>query len=134
MMHVGFPKTKFWKPKRSMECNIHESWYHITKQNGYHRVHTHPGSSWASIFYVQTSECEENNGSNTWYNNSSYQNSGDDGYEWNSKNTSYSIPQTEGNLIIFPAWLPHDAIPYRGIEDRIVVSANANFRYEQGEL
>ncbi len=129
MMHEGLPSTGYWSPKKEMECLIHESWYHITKPNGYHKVHIHPGSSWASIFYVQTNECELQNGSNTLYNHNMHQNSRDDGGEWNYRYASFSIPPMEGHLIIFPAWLPHDAVPYRGIKDRIVISANANFFY-----
>lgn len=129
VMHEGLPSTGYWKPQRNMECVIGESWYHITKQNGYHKLHTHPGSSWASIFYIQTSECEVHNGSNTWYNHNMHQNAKDDGGEWNYMNSSYVIPPRDGHLIVFPAWLPHDAVPYRGTEDRIVVSANVNFFY-----
>ena len=60
-----------------------------------------------------------------------HHNSRDDGGDWNFSNGAFVIPPTEGDLIIFPAWLPHDAVPYRGTEDRIVISANANFLYGQ---
>jgi len=130
MMHEGFPSTGYWRPQRKMKCIVQDSWYHITKNNGYHKVHAHPGSSWAAIFYVQTSECGENNGHNTWYNHNMHHNSRDDGGEWNFLNSSYVIPPKEGHMIIFPAWLPHDATPYRGTEDRIVISANASFVYD----
>jgi|TARA_B100000427_G_C15464552_1_gene575643 uncharacterized protein (TIGR02466 family) len=131
MIHEGLPSTGYWKPRKEMKCIMHESWYHITKQNGYHRIHSHPGSSWASIFYVKTSECGISNGNNTWYNHNMHHNSRDDGGDWNFSNGAFVIPPTEGDLIIFPAWLPHDAVPYRGTEDRIVISANANFLYGQ---
>jgi hypothetical protein len=58
-----------------------------------------------------------------------HQNAKDDGGEWNYMNSSYVIPPRDGHLIVFPAWLPHDAVPYMGTEDRIVVSANVNFYY-----
>ena len=129
MMHEGFPSTGYWGPERNVDCDIHESWYHITKKHGYHRVHSHPGSSWACIFYVQTNECSIKGGNNTWYNHNMHQNAKDVGGDWNYKHSSYTIPPTEGHLIIFPAWLPHDAVPYKGDQDRIVVSANVNFFY-----
>ena len=31
-----------------------------------------------------------------------------------------------GQLVVFPAWLPHQAMPYQGQRDRLIVSFNAS--------
>ena len=129
----GFPSTGYWQPKRPMSCTIRESWYHITNDKGYHLTHVHPGTSWGAIFYAQSSECDLDsmNGTNTWFNFNTHQGTKDDGAEWFEQHYSYTKPPTEGDLILFPGWIPHDAAPYAGEEDRIVVSANTNFYYER---
>ena len=33
-----------------------ESWYHVTKTNGMHESHIHPGCSWCGIYYLQSGD------------------------------------------------------------------------------
>ena len=37
-------------------CEVTESWYHITKTNGMHESHIHPGCSWCGVFYIQSGD------------------------------------------------------------------------------
>ena len=48
----------------------------------------------------------------------------DMGNAWLQQATLDVAPQ-EGELVLFPAFLPHKAMPYSGEKDRIVVSFNA---------
>ena len=51
-----------------------DSWYHITKDKGYHDCHTHSFSPWCGIFYVDKgdSDSESRNGINRFYNNNNF--------------------------------------------------------------
>jgi hypothetical protein len=35
-------------------------------------------------------------------------------------------------LVVFPSWLPHQALPYAGKTDRIIVSFNASVHAASG--
>ena len=113
-------------------CSIKESWYHIANNNGRHGVHIHPNTSWAGIFYAQTGDCDIDtlNGINTMFNFNLTSIQGDPGVEWTGQPSCCFKPK-EGQLLLFPGWVPHEATPYKGEKDRIVVSANCNFYYER---
>jgi len=133
MISQALPETGSWLPRDSMECVIRESWYHITNNKGYHLTHMHPGSSWSGIFYVESgdSNLEEMNGINTWFDFNVKKGVNDSGSEWFEDNFAYNFQPKDGTLILFPGWLPHDACPYQGEKDRIVVSINSNFYYKR---
>jgi hypothetical protein len=42
------------------------------------------------------------------------------------------VPQ-EGKLVIFPAFLKHQAMPYEGRKDRVVLSFNIQVHGERGD-
>jgi hypothetical protein len=42
------------------------------------------------------------------------------------------IAPRPGQLIVFPSWLAHQAMAYRGERDRIIVSFNASVHAAQG--
>jgi len=112
---------------KSVKPVIFESWYHVANNGGAHGAHQHPGASWAGIFYVNTPNCKMNNlnGINRWFNIDSNRGPGDLGsYWWNSEGV-YGINPDEGTLILFPAWLWHEATSYVGDEDRIIIAFNS---------
>ena len=49
------------------------------------------------------------------------------------QNATLDVTPHEGDLVLFPAFLPHKALPYVGTKDRIVVSFNAQIRAPQGD-
>ena len=113
-------------------CKIKESWYHIANNDGRHGIHIHPNTSWAGIFYVQTGDCNIDtlNGINSMFNFNLTTIQGDPGVEWVGL-PAHSFDPKEGQLLLFPGWVPHEATPYKGEKDRIIVSANSNFYYER---
>jgi hypothetical protein len=42
------------------------------------------------------------------------------------------IAPLPGQLVVFPSWLPHQAMPYQGEADRIIVSFNASVHAASG--
>jgi len=118
--------AEYWKPGMNISVNVHESWCHITRDGGYHDMHTHPNSSWSCIFYLDTADMdnETKNGVNRFYNpfNNMYL---DAGTAWNTANNSIDLRAENGQMVVFPSWVQHSALTYRGQRERYVIAANA---------
>ena len=117
---------EYWPAGANINIEIHESWCHITRDGGYHDMHTHPGSSWSAIYYLDTGDMDaaSKNGLNRFfcpYNNMYI----DAGTAWTSRNTSIDITAQEGMLIVFPSFVQHNALSYRGEKERYVISVNS---------
>ena len=124
------------------ELEIHESWYHITKNGGYHAGHSHAGCSWCGIYYVDVGDWDEDSvdnmvfssfgrpivktkgGKNRFYKpfNHSYY---DAGMDYFMATNEFAPEPEDGLMVIFPSYLMHCADPYGGTEkDRIVIAFN----------
>lgn len=105
--------------------DLHESWVHITREGGYHEVHSHPNCSWCGIYYLEPGDCtlEPPNGINRFFPpvDLLYDDAGCLAYPQKPA----SIPPEEGKLVLFPSYVKHLAVPYRGSRDRIIVSFNS---------
>ena len=117
---------EYWPAGANINIEIHESWCHITRDGGYHDMHTHPGSSWSAIYYLDTGDMDaaSKNGLNRFfcpYNNMYI----DAGTAWTSRNTSIDITAQEGMLIVFPSFIQHNALTYRGEKERYIISVNS---------
>lgn len=116
---------QYWAKGMNIQLNVHESWCHITRDGGYHDMHTHPGSSWSAIYYLDTGDMDKGrkNGVNRFFcpYHSMYI---DAGTAWTAANTSVDFVATPGMMIVFPSWIQHNAVTYRGSQDRIVIAAN----------
>lgn len=116
----------YWPAGMNVEIELHESWCHITRDGGYHDMHTHPMSSWSSIYYLDCADMDagSKNGLNRFF--CPYQNMYiDAGTAWTTANTSIDFKGEDGMLVIFPSWLPHNALTYRGQRERYVIAVNA---------
>jgi len=110
---------------------ITESWFHITNDGGFHDAHYHNQCSWCGIYYAQAGECTptDNNGPGNGVNRffcplptgGTYI---DYGNSYLNNNRADVVPQ-DGLLILFPSYLLHNALPYRGQKDRITISFNS---------
>jgi len=118
-----------WRPAEEIEVDIHESWCHITRDGGFHDTHAHPDSSWSAIYYLDIGDMRggTTNGVNRFYNpnHSMYV---DRGTAWMQHQTSTDFYADPGMLIIFPSWVHHSALTYRGTRDRLVIAANCKIR------
>ena len=105
--------------------DFHDSWYHITKDGGYHDVHHHGKSAWCGIFYVDIGDSStyNANGINRFYSPLAIDTT--IGLEY-IQHHAYDVTPVSGKLVMFPGFLKHSAVPYHGDKDRIVVSFNAN--------
>ena len=99
---------------------ITECWAHVTKENGWHAPHTHPGSTWSGIFYVD--EGDTNCGGTTCF-ISPFNVESKPGLDF-YQNECRVIPKP-GMLIVFPSSLIHYVQPYIGTKPRITIAFNS---------
>ena len=122
---AGHANQLAWADGRSVNVNIHESWCHITRDGGFHDMHAHPDSSWSAIYYLDIGDMRPgtNNGVNRFY-NPNHCMYVDAGTAWMQRQTSTDFFGEPGMLIVFPSWVQHSALTYRGNRDRLVIAAN----------
>lgn len=105
--------------------DMYESWIHVTREAGYHEIHNHPNCSWCGIYYLEPAECtvEPPNGINRFFSpiDIMYEDTGTQCYP----QKPVSITPEEGKLLMFPSYVKHLAVPYRGTRERVIVSFNA---------
>jgi uncharacterized protein (TIGR02466 family) len=118
-----------WPQGSSVIVELHESWCHITRDGGYHDVHIHPNSSWSAIYYLDCGDMSmpTRNGVNRFFRpyTTSYT---DGGQAWMTANTTIDIAAEPGQLIVFPSWIQHSALPYHGDRERYILSFNSRIR------
>ena len=102
--------------------NFNESWYHITKTNGMHEPHIHPGCSWGGIYYIQSGD---NDSGHTVFENPIKSTYIDHGNLFLNNMNIVRIKPEDGMLVVFPSYLNHYQALYKGVEDRIVVAFNS---------
>jgi uncharacterized protein (TIGR02466 family) len=122
--------------RHAMQLELVGLWFQIQNGAAFHDVHTHGNCSWSGVYYVQIDapEVREShaelgalNGATRFYSPMFALLGGahmDMGNAWLQQATLDVAPQ-EGELVLFPAFLAHKAMPYSGSKDRIVVSFNA---------
>jgi uncharacterized protein (TIGR02466 family) len=129
--------------KISMQLQIMGCWFQIQNGRAFHDVHTHGNCSWSGVYYVQLDELakrvchphlKEFNGVTRFYGPYTQWQAGaymDLGNAYLQKNHVDIQPEV-GKLIIFPSFLPHQAMAYEGELDRMIVSFNAQIHSKDG--
>ena len=125
-------------PPSQIEVEIADGWFHITNDGGFHDAHGHQHCSWCGIYYVQIGDSGSQtnqgapNGGNRFY--SPYVIGGHYIDLGNSYLTSTYLdpPIEDGMLLLFPSYLQHSALPYRGETDRIVIAFNSRSTAKDG--
>jgi len=123
--------AKLWPPDTAVRVQMVDSWFHITRDGGYHDVHSHAMCSWCGIYYVDIgdSTLRPVNGVNRFYDpRSNTESFSDLGTHYLREESCVDMPLANGALLVFPAYLRHAALPYRGARDRIVVAVNASLQ------
>ncbi len=134
-----------WPPGRhKLELELMGVWFQIQNGGSFHDVHTHGNCSWSGVYYVQIDTPEHRtghpqfgalNGATRFYSPMFMLQGGayvDRGNAWMQQATLDVMPE-EGDLVLFPSFLPHKAMPYSGERDRIIVSFNAQIRSPDGD-
>ena len=125
-------------PEESVDLQIEIKgiWFQISNGGVHHDIHTHGNCSWSAVYIVDVDEHARRishpsygamNGVTRFYSplferlGGAYSDFGN-AYLQNATADFDPIP---GRLIIFPSWLPHQAMPYQGDRDRVIISFNA---------
>ncbi len=130
--------------RHGLQLELTGVWFQIQNGASFHDVHTHGNCSWSGVYYVQIDPPAQRvaepqfgalNGATRFYSplfpllGGAYM---DMGNAW-LQNATLDVAPAEGELILFPAFLPHKAMPYVGERDRIIVSFNAQIHAPGGD-
>lgn len=122
----------FWPEDAQAQTTITESWYHVTQNGGYHDAHSHPNCSWCGIYYIDVGEANfaQRNGLNRFYdprvNADHYL---DAGSQYLNGTGIFDIEPVNAQVVIFPSYLKHSALPYFGKKDRVIIAFNAQVNF-----
>jgi uncharacterized protein (TIGR02466 family) len=118
-------------------------WFQISNQGSHHDVHTHGNCSWSGVYCVQVdADALRNahpvlgarNGITRFY-GPHFNHLGGAHMDFGKtylQSAHLDVAPLPGQLVVFPSWLPHQAMPYAGEADRIIVSFNASVHATSG--
>jgi uncharacterized protein (TIGR02466 family) len=130
--------------RHALQLELVGLWFQIQNGAAFHDIHTHGNCSWSGVYYVQIDPLEQRrqhpefaelNGATRFYSPMFPLLGGahmDMGNAFMQQAT-LDVKPSAGELLLFPAFLPHKALPYSGAQDRIVVSFNAQIHASGGD-
>jgi uncharacterized protein (TIGR02466 family) len=119
-----------------LQIAIPSIWFQISQMGSHHDIHTHGNCSWSGVYCVQVDNAPKRhankvfgqlNGVTRFYGPHFTQQAGASMDFGNAylQSGHIDIQPLPGQLVVFPSWLAHQAMPYAGEQDRIIVSFNA---------
>jgi hypothetical protein len=126
-----------------LQVAIPGMWFQTSRDGAFHDVHTHGNASWSAVYCVQVDPPELReahpvygaaNGVTRFY-GPPFTALG--GAHVDLGNAYLQPPHVDvapvpGQLVLFPAWLAHQALPYAGERERVIVSFNASVHHAGG--
>jgi uncharacterized protein (TIGR02466 family) len=100
-------------------------WANVNESGHYNRTHIHPNAHWAGVYYVDTGQPDSSlmpNGAIELLDPRPAVGI----YELPGVTTSgtWTLQPEPGMMLLFPNWLRHSVLPYRGQGPRITISFN----------
>lgn len=142
---VTLANKKAWGNQAfDLSVDIQGMWFQFSQGGAFHDVHTHGNCSWSGVYIVQIDEPERRvthpvygaaNGVTRLYGPPFTALAG----AFVDIGNAYLQPPSEdvepipGQLLVFPSWLAHQALPYGGEKDRVIISFNAAVHGAQGD-
>lgn len=129
---------------REATVGIEGMWFQCSSGGAFHDVHTHGNCSWSGVYIVQIDEPAQRvkhpvygpaNGVTRLYGPPFTTLGGafvDVGNAY-LQPPHQDIEPVPGQLLLFPSWLAHQALPYGGEQERIIISFNASIHGSQGD-
>lgn len=118
-------------------------WFQISNSGVHHDIHTHGNCSWSGVYCLQVDAPEQRhahpvlgalNGVTRFY-GPHFQHLGGAHADFGNAyllSPHIDIEPVPGQLVVFPSWLAHQAMPYQGEQDRVIVSFNASVHSADG--
>jgi hypothetical protein len=134
-----------WPPEGlDLQVAIEGMWFQVANRGAFHEVHTHGNCSWSGVYCVQVDPPQDRQAHRAWgsangatrFYGPPFATLG--GAHVDAGNAYLLPPHVEveplpGQLVVFPSWLAHQALPYDGTLDRIIVSFNASIHRAGGD-
>jgi uncharacterized protein (TIGR02466 family) len=129
--------------KPALQIAIRGIWFQMTNQGSHHDVHTHGNCSWSGVYCLQVDPPERRNahpvlgmanGVTRFY-GPYFNRLGGAAMDFGNaylQNAHLDIAPIPGQLLVFPSWLAHQAMPYHGSVDRVIVSFNVSIHTTAG--
>ena len=120
-----------------LQIGIQGIWFQISNSGVSHDIHTHGNCSWSGVYVVSVDDDDTRckhpvygrlNGATRFY-SPLFERLGGAYMDFGNAYLQSSVVDFEpvpGRLIVFPSWLPHQAMAYEGSSDRVIVSFNAS--------
>jgi len=119
-------------------------WFQVSREGAFHDIHTHGNCSWSGVYIVQIDGDERRsqhpiygaaNGVTRLY-GPHFATLG--GAFADLGNAYLQPPHVDvaprvGQMLLFPSWLAHKAMPYAGELDRVIISFNATIHGSAGD-
>jgi hypothetical protein len=120
-----------------LRVDIEGMWFQVNQGDAFHDVHTHGNCSWSGVYIVQIDPPDKRvehpvygaaNGVTRLYGppftalGGAYVDVGNAYLQ----PPSQDVEPIPGQLLLFPSWLAHQALPYGGEADRVIISFNAS--------
>lgn len=130
-------------PGLDLRVAINGLWFQASNRGAFHEVHTHGNCSWSGVYCVQadapalrTAHATHGarNGVTRFYGPPFTHLAGAHVDLGNAylQPPQVEVPPVPGQLVLFPSWLAHQALPYDGTLDRVIVSFNASVHAAEG--
>ncbi len=129
---------------QDLRVGIEGMWFQTSRAGAFHDVHTHGNCSWSAVYIVQIDEPQERvlhpvygpaNGVTRLYGPPFTALGGafvDVGNAY-LQPPHQDVEPVPGQLLLFPSWLAHQALPYDGELERVIISFNASIHSSQGD-
>ncbi len=127
----------------ALQVAIEGMWFQVSQRGAFHDVHTHGNCSWSGVYCVQIDPVEHRathpvygaaNGVTRFYGPPFGHLAGAHVDLGNAylQPPHVDIQSLPGQLLLFPSWLAHQALPYDGATERVIISFNASAHAESG--
>ena len=129
---------------KELTVSIEGMWFQAASGGASHDVHTHGNCSWSGVYIAAIDPPEQRqehpiygaaNGVTRLYGPHFTTLGGafvDVGNAY-LQQPHLDVEQVEGQLLVFPSWLMHQAMAYAGAADRVIISFNASIHGEGGD-
>ena len=115
----------FMKLHKADQLVVEESWYQIYNKNNFHELHTHSGTNFTNVFYLQLPDKK----------NCTFIEELEAVFKNIRKNSTFieneSVDVLEGSLITFPGFIPHESKPNLSDTPKIIISFNSSIKINE---
>ena len=120
------------------------AWFQLQNDGGHHGVHNHGNASWSGVYVVDVDPPDVREAHPTWgahngvtrFHGPHLARLGGAHMDLGSaylQHSFHDVAPEPGRAVIFPSWLLHEALPYAGTRDRLIVSFNAQLHAQGGQ-